>query len=233
LPSLVSEEDPQRIFATLDSTGTAATGARAWGWPTRTRTCSTATTPLTLPTPARPIRKRGEGGHLQSGLSHPFLRPGRQPGFHLGQVRREHPQPPRPRWVARSLYRGARAMCSACAGTTTLPTRRILIKLIFGADYKFINSICTVAGTPSGVDPPTPAIASCVPYTTRPLSLTYSGQRLSPGRMSTTASASRTTWPWLALHQRRWRGRPLLLTSPRATGRRATTSTSCAWAGAT
>jgi hemolysin activation/secretion protein len=56
-------------------------------------------------------------------------------------------------------------------------------KLIYGIDYKYINARCTTAGTPASIDPPTPPIASCVPYTTRPLSLTYTGQRLSPGQM--------------------------------------------------
>lgn len=56
-------------------------------------------------------------------------------------------------------------------------------KLIYGFDYKYINSRCTTDGAPSAIDPPTPAIASCVPYTTRPVSITYSGQKLSPGQM--------------------------------------------------
>ena len=56
-------------------------------------------------------------------------------------------------------------------------------KLIYGFDYKYINARCTTGGNPASIDPPTPPIASCVPYTTRPLSLTYSGQRLSPGQM--------------------------------------------------
>ena len=56
-------------------------------------------------------------------------------------------------------------------------------KLIYGFDYKYINSRCTVDGTPAVINPPTPPITSCVPYTTRPISVTYSGQRLSPGQM--------------------------------------------------
>ena len=56
-------------------------------------------------------------------------------------------------------------------------------KLIYGVDYKFINSTCTTAGAPASIDPPTPPIAACVPYTTRPVSLTYSGQKQSPGQM--------------------------------------------------
>lgn len=50
-------------------------------------------------------------------------------------------------------------------------------KLVFGLDNKYIDSRCT---TPDGVEvstaPPTPPISSCVPYRTRPLSLAYAGQ---------------------------------------------------------
>jgi hemolysin activation/secretion protein len=62
-------------------------------------------------------------------------------------------------------------------------------KLTAGFDYKYINARCTdhtngVADPDTfNIDPPTPRTGSCVPYTTRPLSLTYSGQRLSPGQM--------------------------------------------------
>ena len=50
-------------------------------------------------------------------------------------------------------------------------------KLVFGVDDKYIDARCK---TPDGVElshaPPTPPISSCVPYRTRPISLTYAGQ---------------------------------------------------------
>ncbi|MBC7861083.1 MAG: ShlB/FhaC/HecB family hemolysin secretion/activation protein, partial [Burkholderiaceae bacterium] len=49
-------------------------------------------------------------------------------------------------------------------------------KLVFAIDHKYINSRCSVGGVEVSFAPPTPAIASCVPYTTRPLSISYSGQ---------------------------------------------------------
>lgn len=54
-------------------------------------------------------------------------------------------------------------------------------KLVFGFDYKYFNTRCSINNIPQGFDPPAPAIASCVPHTSRPLSVTYSGQRLRPG----------------------------------------------------
>lgn len=49
-------------------------------------------------------------------------------------------------------------------------------KLSLGLDYKYFNTRCSINGQPQAIDPPTPALASCTPYTTRPLSLTYAGQ---------------------------------------------------------
>ncbi len=49
-------------------------------------------------------------------------------------------------------------------------------KLVFGLDYKKIDSRCNVNGIELSTAPPTPPVASCVPYTTMPLSVTYSGQ---------------------------------------------------------
>lgn len=58
-------------------------------------------------------------------------------------------------------------------------------KLIGGFDYKHINTRCTnpATGAPFAIDPPTPGSSACTPYTVRPLSLTYTGQRQSAGRM--------------------------------------------------
>ena len=58
-------------------------------------------------------------------------------------------------------------------------------KLIGGFDYKYINTRCMnpVTGVAYDIDPPTPAMAPCTPYTVRPFSVTYAGQRQSPGSM--------------------------------------------------
>ena len=56
-------------------------------------------------------------------------------------------------------------------------------KLIVGFDSKYINTTCTTNGTPRAIDPPLGAGAGCTPYTVRPVSLTYAGQRQSPGEL--------------------------------------------------
>jgi len=55
-------------------------------------------------------------------------------------------------------------------------------KLIFGIDYKKIDSRCSVNGIELSIAPPTPDVASCVPYTLMPLSVTYSGQQRGVGQ---------------------------------------------------
>ncbi|AYQ30305.1 MULTISPECIES: ShlB/FhaC/HecB family hemolysin secretion/activation protein [unclassified Polaromonas] len=49
-------------------------------------------------------------------------------------------------------------------------------KLVLGLDHKLIDSRCIIGGVTVSIAPPTPPIASCVPYTTTPLSITYSSQ---------------------------------------------------------
>lgn len=50
-------------------------------------------------------------------------------------------------------------------------------KIVFGLDRRNIDSRCNVDGLPISIAGPTPPVASCVPYTTTPLSVTYIGQR--------------------------------------------------------
>jgi hemolysin activation/secretion protein len=59
-------------------------------------------------------------------------------------------------------------------------------RLIAGLDYKHINARCTFNGNPVLPFPGNPdplMTASCIPYTLRPVSLTYSGQWQKPGQI--------------------------------------------------
>ena len=57
-------------------------------------------------------------------------------------------------------------------------------KLVMGLDHKLVDSRCEIGGVPISIAPPTPPIASCVPYTTTPISITYSSQRESSDQVS-------------------------------------------------
>ena len=56
-------------------------------------------------------------------------------------------------------------------------------KLVWSVDHKYINSRCSVNGVNVPFDTPTPAISSCVPYTTMPFGVTYFGRRQSEGEV--------------------------------------------------
>ena len=57
-------------------------------------------------------------------------------------------------------------------------------KLVMGLDHKLVDSRCEIGGVPVSIAGPTPPIASCVPYTTTPISITYSSQRESADQVS-------------------------------------------------
>ncbi len=179
----VTEENPQRIFVTADSTGTEATGVSRVGVAYQNANLLNRDQTLTLaytgsadaPTGVRvdifslgyrvPFYGIGDSLDLIYGKSS-VNTPSTSPtlGGMLGIVGKGDVFGVR--W---NHYFARRGEYSS--------------KLIFGFDYKFIDSTCTTAGTPAGIDPPTPAIASCVPYTTRPVSLTYTGQRQGAGHL--------------------------------------------------
>lgn len=54
-------------------------------------------------------------------------------------------------------------------------------KVVLGFDYKYFNTRCSINDIPQPFDPPTPAISSCTPHTSRPLSVAYSGQKVGVG----------------------------------------------------
>ena len=181
---MVAEENPQRVFATLDSTGTAATGRSRMGVAYQNANLFNRDHTLTLAYTSSPDAPAGVKVDIFSlGYRVPFYGLGDSLDFIWGKSGVNTPS-------SSPSVGGSQLGIVGKGDVFGLRwnhyfTRRgeYSSKLIFGADYKFINSSCTVAGAPLGIDPPAPANASCVPYTTRPLSLTYSGQRLSPGRM--------------------------------------------------
>jgi len=69
-------------------------------------------------------------------------------------------------------------------------------KLIGGFDYKFLNTRCIdpTTGAAFLINPPAPGNAACTPYTLRPFSLTYTGQRQSPGRVLDYSLAYYQNW---------------------------------------
>ena len=179
----VTEEDPQRFFATLDSTGTAATGRSRVGVAYQNANLFKLDHTLTLAYTGSADAPAGVKVDIFSvGYRMPFYGLGDSLDLIYGNSGVNTPSTSPTLGGALGIV-GKGEVFGARWNHYFARRGEYSSKLIFGFDYKHINSSCTTAGTPASTDPPTPPIAACVPYTTRPLSLTYSGQRLSPGRM--------------------------------------------------
>ena len=179
----VTEEDPQRFFATLDSTGTAATGRSRLGVAYQNANLFKLDHTLTLAYTGSADAPAGVKVDIFSvGYRMPFYGLGDSLDLIYGNSGVNTPSTSPTLGGALGIV-GKGEVFGARWNHYFARRGEYSSKLIFGFDYKHINSSCTTAGTPASTDPPTPPIAACVPYTTRPLSLTYSGQRLSPGRM--------------------------------------------------
>lgn len=180
---VVSEEDPQRIFVTLDNTGTDTTGRARMGLAYQNGNLFKLDHTLTLAYTGSPDAPTGVKVDVFSiGYRIPFYGLGDSLDFIYGKSGVDTPSSSPTLGAALGIV-GKGDVFGLRWNHHFARRGEYSAKLIFGFDYKYINSRCTTAGAPAPIDPPTPAIAACVPYTTRPLSLTYSGQRLSPGRM--------------------------------------------------
>ena len=179
----VAEENPQRVFVTADSTGTAATGVSRVGVAYQNGNLFKLDQTLTLAYTGSADAPTGVKVDIFSvGYRIPFYALGDSLDLIYGKSSVNTPSSSPVLGGTLGII-GKGDVFGARWNHYFARRGEYTSKLIFGFDYKYINARCTVGGTPADIDPPTPAIASCVPYTTRPLSLTYSGQRLSPGQM--------------------------------------------------
>ncbi len=179
----VTEENPQRIFATLDSTGTAATGRSRVGVAYQNANLFNRDHTLTLAYTGSADAPAGVKVDIFSvGYRVPFYGIGDSLDLIYGKSNVNTPSSVlAPGGILGIVGKGD--VFGVHWNHYFARRGEYSSKLIYGFDYKYISSSCTTAGTPSGIDPPTPPIAACVPYTTRPLSLTYSGQKQSPGQL--------------------------------------------------
>ena len=183
----VAEENPQRGFATLDSTGTAATGISRVGVAYQNANLFKLDHTLTLAYTTSADAPTGVKVDIFSaGYRVPLYGLGDSLDFIYGKSSVNTPSSSPTLGGALGII-GKGDVFGARLNHYFARRGEYTSKLIIGADYKYINARCSVGAPPSvnpvSIDPPTPPIASCVPYTTRPLSLTYTGQKQSPGQM--------------------------------------------------
>ena len=177
----VSDEDPQRIFATVDNTGTVATGRLRTGIAYQNGNFLNRDQTLTLAYTGSPDSPGNVKVDIFSvGYRVPLYSLGDSIDFIYGNSNVNTPSSSPTLGGALGVV-GKGDVFGLRLNHYFARRGEYSSKLIFGFDYKYINSRCDVGGVPASFQPPTPAIASCVPYTSRPLSITYSGQRQSPG----------------------------------------------------
>ena len=183
----VAEENPQRILVTADSTGTAATGVSRLGMAYQNGNLFKLDHTLTLAYTGSADAPSGVKVDIFSiGYRLPLYALGDSLDFIYGKSSVNTPSASPTLGGALGIV-GKGDVFGARWNHYFARRGEYTSKLIYGFDYKYINARCSTGAppsvTPAVIDPPTPPIASCLPYTTRPLSLTYTGQRLSPGQM--------------------------------------------------
>lgn len=191
----VTEENPQKVFATIDNTGTVATGRLRTGIAYQNANMFDRDQSLTLAYITSPDAPSGVKVDIFSvGYRVPLYGWGDSIDVIYGNSSVNTPSSAPTLGGALGIV-GKGDVFGLRLNHYFARQGEFSSKLVLGFDYKFINARCTTAGTPVAIDPPTPPIAACVPYTSRPLSLTYSGQRVGAGQAyDYTASVARN-WP--------------------------------------
>ena len=183
----VADENPQRVFMTADNTGTKATGNSRVGVAYQNANLFKLDHTLTLAYTGSADAPEGVKVDIFSlGYRVPLYGLGDSLDFIYGKSSVNTPtSTPALGGLLGIVGKGDVAMLRL----NHYFARRgeYSSKLIIGADYKYIDARCSTGAPPTvnpvSIDPPTPPIASCVPYTTRPVSFTYTGQQQSPGQM--------------------------------------------------
>lgn len=176
----VKEEDPDRIYLTLDNTGTDASGKHRVGISYQNANIANRDQVLTLAyTTALDAPSGVKVDIFSIGYRLPLYSIGDSVDVIYGNSSTNTP--------ASVLAPGGTLALNGKGEVFGLRYNHIFprtgeftSRLVLGLDYKYMNSRCTTAGVPTPIDPPG-VTASCTPYTLRPVTATYSGQWQKPG----------------------------------------------------
>ena len=174
----VKEEDPQRIYVTLDNTGTRASGKHRIGVSYQNANIANRDQTLTL---AYTTALDAPGGVkvdiFSVGYRLPLYALGDSIDVIYGNSGTTTP--------ASVLAPGGTLALNGKGSVFGLRYNHIFprdgeysSRLVLGFDYKHINTRCTTGGVPTAPG----TSASCTPYTLRPVTATYSGQWQKPGQ---------------------------------------------------
>lgn len=175
----VAEENPEKYFVTLDNTGSGATGKSRVGFAYQNANFLGGDKVLTL---AYTTSADAPGGVKVDVYSAAF----RMPFYDIGDsldIIYGNSNTNTPVTQNTTFGLSGKGEVFAARWNHLFPRAgEYSSRLVFGLDYKHLNTRCAPAGFTGAIDPPTPnTIPSCVPYTVRPVSATYSGKWENPG----------------------------------------------------
>ncbi|MCX7148423.1 MAG: hypothetical protein NTY05_03270 [Rhodocyclales bacterium] len=190
----VKEENPERVYLTLDNTGTKGSGKHRVGVSYQNANLGNSDQVLTLAytTAADPpggmkiLGNRinpGQDGNgvkvdiLSIGYRLPLYSLGDSIDFIYGNSSTDSPTNS-PNLGAGLAINGKGEVFGFRYNHIFPRAGEFTSKLVFGYDYKYMNSRCTVAGVPTPFGG-----AGCTPHTFRPVSATYSGEWQKPGEV--------------------------------------------------
>ena len=174
----VTEEDPQRVYITLDNTGTRASGKHRVGVSYQNANVGNRDQVVTL----NYITAVDPPGGVKVDI---FSIGYRVPMYRLGDsidviYANSGTNTPATTPGALGLAVNGKGEVFSIRYNHMRPrSGEFSSKIVVGLDYKFINATCNIGGTPTAY-----GTASCTPYTIRPLSATYSGQWQKPGAVT-------------------------------------------------
>lgn len=193
----VKEEDPDRVYLTLDNTGTKASGKHRVGISFQNANLGdndqvltlAYTTALDPPGGMKVLGNRMIPGHDGNGVEVDVFSVGyRLPLYSIGDSidfiygNSSTNTPVTSPTLGGGLGINGKGEVFGLRYNHIFPRAgEFTSKLVFGFDYKYMNSRCTsAAGVPTSINPPGFS-APCTPYTLRPVTATYSGQWQKPG----------------------------------------------------
>ena len=190
----VKEENPERVYVTLDNTGTKASGKHRLGISYQNANVGNSdqvvtlayTTALDPPGGMKILGNRMIPGHDGNGVKVDIFSVGyRLPLYSLGDsidfiyANSSTDSPANSPNLGTGLAINGKGEVFGLRYNHIFPRAgEFTSKLVLGFDYKYMNSRCTVAGVPTAF-----GAAGCTPHTFRPVTATYSGQWQKPGEV--------------------------------------------------
>ena len=178
----VKEEDPDRVYMTIDNTGTKASGKHRIGVSYQNANVHNSDQVLTVAYTTAMDAPSGVKVDIYSiGFRLPLYSIGDSIDFIYGNSSTNTPASVLA--VNSPLALNGKGEVIGLRYNHIFPREgEFTSKLVLGFDYKYMNSRCTTNGSPNPIDPGAPGLtSSCTPYTLRPVTATYSGQWQKPG----------------------------------------------------